>query len=716
MNSQEKKMRKNKAFQGLKIVIILTLVVNILFAGVARAQAEYPMLEVNPPDRPMLIGADYYPEHWPRERWETDAKLMNEAGFNVVRLAEFSWIFLEPAEGQYEFGWLDDALEILGRQGIYAILGTPTAVMPAWCARKYPDTLATKPDGTRIVWGGRKHNCFSTGTYRLLSERIVRAMAEHYKDNPTVIGWQTDNEMGGTDCRCDICRGEFQDWLRRKYGTIDELNRAWGNHFWGLKVATWGEITIPDQRVAEWAISNPSASLDWNRFTSWLNVRFQADQIKILREVCPDHFVTHNMMGFDPRVDYFEFSKDLDFAAFDNYPPFWGGGMPHVNYEPAAQGDLTRCFKQKNFLIMEQTGGPHGWSTFERNAWPGEMRVYSYQQLAHGADGQLWFRWRSCTAGREQYWHGLLGHDGKPLRRYNEVAQIAKEYRKLEEYIEGTTVKPEVAIIYDYDSIWALDIQPSFKGNSYLTAMGRYYNALFRAGVNVDFVPAEADLSRYKLVLAPDLYVLPDKTADSLNEYVENGGILLTDCRTGVKDANNLCHDRMLPGLLSKMLGIRIEEYCGVAKDVEYKVAGTDEFPGTFTATQYVDWLTAENAKTLAIYPEQWHLKSFAAVTSNQYGKGKGWYVGTVFKEEAFYDQLIEKLLNDAAITPLVKPPAGVEVCLRQNGDKKILFILNHTEQKQTINIPKDKIELLTGNKTKDTIELDTFGVAVIKL
>ena len=704
-------MENNKSLYSFSIVAAAFLA--ILAGCTSTSVSAQP--NVNPPDRQILIGADYYPEHWPRERWETDIKLMEDAGFNVVRLAEFSWIYMEPTEGQYEFDWLDDVLELLGRYDIHAIICTPTAVMPAWLAQKYPDALATKADGTRIVWGGRKNNCFSTGTYRLLSERITRAMAEHFKDNPVVIGWQTDNEFGGTDCRCSICRAEFQEWLRKKYRTLDELNRAWGNHFWGLEFTTWAEITIPDQRVGQWAISNPSACLDWQRFTSHLNVRFQADQIKIIREICPNHFVTHNLMGFHTGINYYDFAKDLDFVGFDNYP-IWGGGLPYTNYGPAAAADFMRGLKQKNFLIMEQTAGPHGWSSFERNPWPGEIRLFCYQQLAHGADGQIWFRWRACTAGREQYWHGLLGHDGKPLRRYKEAAQVAKEYRKLEYYLEGTTVRSDVAIIYDYDSVWALQVQPGYKANNFRAVMSRYYNALFRAGVNADFIPTCADLSKYKLVLAPDLYVLPDKIANSLSDFVQRGGTLLTDCRVGVKDENNLCHDRTLPGLLSKALGIKIEEYSAVADKVEYKVSGTDSFPGSFTAKNYVDWITPENAQTLARYEGQWHLKPFAALTKNTYGKGKAWYAGTVIKEDAFYGQLIKNLLEDAAIRPLVKPPLGVEVSIRQGNGQKLLFVINHTQESKTVNVPAGKTELLTGTTTDASITLDTFDVAIIKL
>ncbi len=663
----------------------------------------------------MLIGVDYYPEHWPRDRWETDAKLMKQAGFNVVRLAEFSWINMEPQEGRFEFGWLDEAVTLLGQHGIGVILGTPTAVMPAWVARKYPETLRQKPDGTRIVWGGRKHNCFTSGTYRLLSERITRAMAEHFASSLHVIGWQTDNEFGGGECHCDTCLAQFQDWLRRKYGTLDALNRAWGNHFWGLSFTTWGEITFPDNRTGEmWVMGNPSACLDFKRFTSWLRVRFQADQVRILRQVCPDDFVTHNFMGLFSDLDYYDLAADLDFVTWDNYPIWFD--EPDVPYSASLAADVMRGLKSKNFMIMEQTAGPCGWGSFGRNPWPGEIRKIAYQQLAHGSDGQIWFRWRTCTVGREQYWHGLLGHDGRPLRRYDEAAQTAREFHKLEDRLRGTTVVSDVAILYDYDNLWSLGFQPGYEGNSLQVAILRYYNALSRAGVNADIVNRQADLTKYRLVLAPDLNVMPDETARKLVAYVEKGGVLLADCRTGVKDCNNLCHERTLPGLLSPALGIRIEEYSALGSNVRYAVKGEAGLDGSYSAVRYTDWVVPDGAETLARYSEQWHMKPFAAVTRNRLGKGRGWYVGTVIEQESFYDALIVQLLKDADIRPVVDPPDGVEVSIRQGQGRKLLFLMNHTDQPATVNVPEGKAELLSGARTEKTLKLDRFGVAVVLL
>ncbi|MHC5034632.1 MAG: beta-galactosidase, partial [Planctomycetota bacterium] len=521
---------------------------------------------------------------------------------------------------------------------------TPTAVMPAWVARKYPETLAVNASGQRTKWGVRKNNCSTSGAYRLLSERVTRVMAEHFAGAPNVIGWQTDNEFGGPVCYCDTCRADFQDWARRRHGTLEEVNRRWGTHFWGHEYRTWGEIEVP----ANPQTYNPSLCLDWQRHHSDLVVRFQRDQVKIIREVCPDHFVTHNLMGLYSNINYYDFGEDLDHVSWDNYP-VWSSllGQDEMPYRSSAAADVMRGIKRKNFWIMEQTAGPCGWSTFGRNPRPGEIRKIAYQQLAHGADGQVWFRWRTCTAGREQYWHGLLGHDGKPLRRYREAAQTAAEYHKLADELEGTTIETDVAMIYDYESIWALRFQPGYEDNKYHEAMLRYYAALMRAGINVDMIKPTEDLSGYKVVVAPDLYILPDAVAESLSSFVAQGGVLLTDCRTGVKDETNLCHERTLPGLLTEALGIVIEEYGALGPDMEYGLVGGDVLDGTFTATKCVDWVTPRTAEALATY-DQWHLEGFAAVTRNSFGSGTGYYVGTVVKEEAFYDLLIALVLQSA--------------------------------------------------------------------
>jgi len=634
---------------------------------------------------------------------------MREAGFNVTRLAEFAWVKMEPEEGRFDFAWLDEAIDVLAGENIRVILCTPTAAMPAWVKRKYPETLAMQKNGKRVTWGVRKNNCYTSGAYRLLSERITRAMAEHFADNGNVIGWQTDNEFGchRIFCYCPTCRHEFQDWLRAKYTTLEKLHQAWGTHFWGHEARRWDEIEVPDNFDAH----NPSSCLDWKRYYSHLYVRFQRDQVRILREVCPGHFITHNLMGLFRDIDYYDLAEDLDFVSLDNYPV---EGAPQIRYQASLGADVMRGVKGRNYWVMEQTAGASGWSRFARNPRDGEIRSVAYQQVAHGCDGVVWFRWRTCTAGREQYWHGLLGHDGKPLRRYREAARTAKELHAFEQELLGTTVEAEAAILYDYENIWAIDIQPGFEGNSFQAAVRRHYDALMRAGVNIDIVRGDSDLSKYKLVLAPNLYIMPDALAGNLRAYVRRGGVLLTDLRTGVKDETNLCHERTLPGMLSGVLGISIEEYEAIPADLEYAAVGRKDFPGSFTAVEYAAWVKAEKAERLVRYDER-HLRPFALLTRNSYGRGAAWYAGAVVREQAFYDQVVAGLLDDAEIKPLVSPPPGVEVSLRSGEGRRLLFVLNHTEEEQTVEVPPGR-DLVAGKGTRGNLGLEPYGVAVIKL
>lgn len=700
-----------------------------LFASfcVAVARADDILVDKLLPQGKMYVGVDYYPEHWPEQRWKIDFRLMQEAGFNVVRLGEFAWANMEPTEGAFDFEWLERAVNFAHKHDIQVILGTPTAVMPAWLAHRYPGALSMKADGTRTVWGGRRHNCFSDEHYKQLAERVVQELVKRFSDHPAVVGWQIDNELGGADCRCEKCRNEFQKWLAAKYVDLATLNEAWGNRFWGLLITSWDQIPIPADREGDWAISNPSASLDWKRFGSWQNVEFLNAHAAIIRRLCPDsHFVTHNLMGQYDQVDYYELASQLDFVSWDNYPML----SPRIPYDAGLSADIMRGVKKRNFLIMEQTAGPIGWGKFSRNPRPGELRRICYQQLAHGADGQIWFRWRTCTAGREQYWHGLLGHDGRPGRRYREASEVAREYQLLAPSLAGTTVESDVAIIYDYQSLWALQIQNGYSGASHLQAIRRYYQALSRAGVGIDIVRPGDDLSDYKLVLAPHLNILPDDFARQLAAYVRSGGVLLADCRTGVKNEHNLVHARTLPGLLREPLGIEIEEYESTslgfadAETTTFSVhfpaghaqdATANEQSMTFHADKYVDWIKPTTARSVASYGD-WHLESYAAVTRNPHGEGVGWYCGAVVAEDAFYDHLVKLLLSDADIQPEVRPPHGVEATVRGNPNHRYLCLINHTDKSQHVEIPAGGRDLLTGTEIEGRIVLPRFGVAVIGL
>jgi len=536
-------------------------------------------------------------------------------------------------------------------------------------------------------------------------------MAQHYKRNPYVIGWQVDNEINGPSCFCNSCKEEWHDWLRTCYGTIKKLNHAWGTHFWGQFYKEWAEIQMPPH-----AHHNPSLMLDWHRFNSWLNVRFQNEQISIIKEVCPHHFVTHNFMGFGTNaVNPYDLAKELDFVSWDNYP-IWS--KPDIKYNAACMADLTRGLKQKNFWIMEQTAGPGGWDTIGRNPRPGEITNIAFQQVAHGADAIIWFRWRTCSAGHEQYWHGILGYNGIPGRRYKECKKTATTLHKISSEIKDTTVRSEVAIIYDQESRWAFESQNAYENNTIPDAIHRYYDSFFRKGINVDIINTDMQISKYKILIAPQLLILSPEIARKLNSFVRYGGILLGDIRMGVKTKTNLCHEKFFPAFLTNTFGIKIEEYEGLLggdNGFTYKIVGRTPFEGIFTSSRFVDWVIPEKAKVLAQYTD-WHMSTYAALTKNKYGKGYAYYLGTIVREIEFYDMLISEILRKANIHPLVHLPAGVELSIREGKNKKIMFLINHTEEEKSVPIPDGKLELLSNKHTDKTILLDKYGIAVIKI
>lgn len=661
----------------------------------------------------MFIGADYYPEHWPRDRWETDAQLMEAAHFNIVRLAEFSWIKMEPHEGEYDFCWLDEAIELLGRHGIRSIVCTPTATMPKWLYDKYPDTVAISRDGQREHFGNRQINCFSSGTYRLLSQKITLAMARHYADNPNVVGWQLDNEFGGPICFCTTCEHAFQDWLRKKYATIENVNEQYGTIFWSQSYHEFSEIQLPRHLS-----SNPSLDLDFKRFHSENVVSFASEQADIIRTVCPGHFVTHNMMGFAVNINYYDLGKLLDFASFDYYYNY-GERSWNDHIEDCISGsaglDFTRGIKQKNFWIMENSAGSTGWEQYGRNLRPGEIRRMTYQNVAHGADGQLWFRWRTSRYGTEQYWHGLLGHDGVPARRYREAGATAGELHQLFKEIEGSVVRSDVGIVMDYDDRWAFLLQKNSPQFDYCRQANRVRREFTRHGINVDYLRPEDDLARYTCIVLLTKYIVSGEYAQKINDYVAGGGILLASFRCGVKDEVNVPYALTLPGLLRDVTGVRVEEYESIPKNESYRIKfGDHQYGGSILA----DWAIAEHAEVLATYDEEC-LEAYAALTVNRYGSGTAYYLATV-PDDGMLAELVGRIIESAGIPEYGLLPHGIEIFTRSRLDTRYVFVINHSalgRQVPTgITDQFNPVNLVNGKSVDGLLDLPAGEVAVLKV
>jgi beta-galactosidase len=640
---------------------------------------------------------------------------MQEAGINTVRLAEFAWSYLEPCPDHFDFGWLDQALDILYSHGIQAVLGTPTASPPPWVMAMYPDAYRVLESGVRQTYGNRREYCPTHPGYRERGRIVTGAMAEHYASHPAIIGWQIDNEFGDR-CYCPICRAAFQAWLQEKYGSLDTVNAAWGTIFWSHVYTDWSQIPVP---VDTGGVPNPGLDLDYRRFMSDAYVRFQQEQVDILRQICPKHFITHNFMGFGyDRINYFDLARTLDFVAWDNYPRTQWHIAMKVSPAPIALGhDTMRGLKGKNFWVMEEESGSGGWQLVGMTPRPGEIRLWTYQAIAHGADAIVYFRWRTARFGTEQYWHGILDHDARPRRRYREVKRIGAELKQVGDQLLGAESQAQVAMVLSYDTRFAFQGQPNHADFSFPALFAGYYTALHRRNVGVDIVPPTADLSRYRLVLVPAMYVLDQEAAANLRRYVENGGLLLTTARSGVKDETNTVVNMPLPGLLAEVCGVEVDEYDTLPADVNVPLAL--ELPGDAPDTPAVhaqlwcDVLAPTTAQTVARYRGEYYAGR-AAVTLNRFGRGQAVYVGTV-GDAALHDALVDWLVETAGVTPALTTLDGVEAVERWKDGYRLLFLLNHADQPRDVTLPQPMTDLLTGQAVKGQVTLEPKAVMILR-
>ena len=670
----------------------------------------------------MYFGVDYYPEHWPEERWPLDAKMMNEANINVVRLAEFAWAKMEPEEGLYDFAWLDRAIGVLAGQGIKVVLGTPTAAAPKWLLDKYPEIYPVDFHGLTKGFGTRRHYCPTNPTYREYSKKIAKKMAEHYHDNKDVIAWQIDNEFGG-QCCCESCRKGFVTWLKTKYGSLDMLNKEWGTIFWSQTYTDWSQIILPkytacdgfaqnagDSKIPSTPFNhNPGLLLDFYRFSSDALVDFQRIQIDEIRKKS-DLPITHNFMGHYSETDYFNLAKDIDFVSWDVYPNnMWAkSSLSSV----AMAHDLMRGLKRQNFWIMEQQSGPCGWQFMGDTPQPGQIRLWTYQSIAHGADAIVYFRWRACTVGTEQYWYGILDHDGVGRRRYREVKQIGEELKFLSNLFVGAENKNEVALVKSYDNFWSHRAQPHTEDFDYNNLLQFYYDALIGNHINTDVISIESDLSQYKFVLMPAFNLMTGDIGKKCEEYVENGGTLMVTFRSGTKTWNNSMDTQTYPGYFKEMAGVELEEFDCIRHGKNVKVYG--EF-GSGTAQMWCDVLKANTAKVIAQY-ENCFYAGTPAVTVNIFGKGKVYYAACDLDEEAMYRLMRYVAEHEGLTKNLEYKLPGVEAVRRNKDGQEYLMLLNHNEYNVEVSLEGSYADAVSGRTAEGSLELEAYGVAIIKI
>ncbi|HEY6185479.1 MAG TPA: beta-galactosidase [Terriglobales bacterium] len=652
----------------------------------------------------ILLGTDWYPEQWPESRWEEDLRLMEAARIKVVRISEFAWSMMEPSEGQFHFDFFDRAIALAAKHGIVTVVGTPTAAPPAWLTQKYPETLRIEENGQRATHGNRAQASPTSPKYRELCRRIAEQMALHFGHNPNVAGWQIDNEYGYAQMSYDDgTKAKFQGWLKDKYKTLDNLNTHWTTSYWSQTYDNWSEIPIPT------GPHNPALMLEWKRFVTHEYDEYQRNQIDVIRKNSDARqFITTNFMGFFDGYDHHILSEPLDFASWDDYV---GTGHLDYSYNGLAH-DLTRGFKRKNFWVIETQPGAVNWSPLNNFLNKGEVRAMAWQAIAHGADEVGYWQWRSALNGQEEYHGTLVGADGTPVPLYEEISQMGREFSATQDVFRGTTPASEVALLYSYDSHWAVQFQKHTQKYDERGVLKSYYAGLRKLAQSVDVVSPHAPLAQYKLVVAPSLNVVPKDLADHLLQYAHDGGHLVLGPRSAMKDETNALLPQRQPGYLLDALGGRVEQYYALEKD--FPVSGTW---GTGQATVWAEQLktSAIDAQVLLRYGKSngWLDNQPAAIT-RPYGKGRITYIGAVL-DEKLTNTATDWMIQQSGVKLVFGTvPDGVEVSRRRGDNNKDVFVvINFAAETRRISLPHTMKLLLQGKQT-DSVELPQYGVEVL--
>jgi beta-galactosidase len=649
----------------------------------------------------LLLGAAWYPEQWPESRWDEDLRLMEEAHITFARVGEFAWSRMEPSEGQFDFDWLERAIAKAAQHHVAIVLGTPTAAPPAWLTQKYPDTLRIDTDGRRAVHGNRQQFSFTSPRYRVFCRQIAGEMAKRFGHNPNVIGWQIDNEYAEPSYD-DYAKQRFQEWLKAKYGTLENLNDHWTTAYWSQTYDNWNEIPFGE------GPNNPGLRLEWKRFISDTWADYQQNQIDAIRpHADKDQFITTNFMGFFEGFDHYVVSRALDLVSWDDYV-----GSGHVN--PDSNGmthDLNRGFKRQNFWVMETQPGAVNWHAINNFLNRGEVRAMAWQAIGRGADAVEYWQWRSALNGQEQYHGTLLGADGTPLPLYTEIQQIGQEFATVGNDLRGTSPQSQVALLYSYDSRWAIDFQRHTQKYDQLGLLRSYYHAIHKLAQSVDVVNPYAPLDGYRLVVAPDLNVMPEDMAEHLLEYARKGGNLVLGPRSGMKDQYNALLPQRQPGFLVDALGGRVEQYYALLDNVP--VSGDW---GSGEATIWAEQLksTAPDAQVLLKYGASngW-LDDQPAVLTRPYGKGRITYIGAIL-DDKLMSTAASRIVEQSGVTPAFGPvPDGVDVARRESAGKKIFVIVNFNREAERVELPH-AMKALLGSVSGTSIELPPYGVAIL--
>lgn len=660
----------------------------------------------------ILYGGDYNPEQWPEDTWEEDMRLLKLAHIDIVTLNVFSWASLQPDEDTYCFEKLDKIMETVKKHGLKVCLATSTGAHPAWMARKYPDILRTEFNGMRRKFGGRHNSCPNSPSYRKYSVRLAAKLAERYKDYENIVAWHISNEYGG-ECYCENCEKAFREWLKNRYKTIDELNRAWNSSFWGHTMYDWEDVVLPNmlsEHFEEDKTMFQGISLDYRRFNSDSILECCKLEYDALKKVTPNIPITTNMMGTYKSLDYQKWAKELDFVSWDNYP-----SNEDSIASIALRHDLMRGIKQgKPFALMEQTPSVTNWLPYNALKRPGVMRLWSYQAVAHGADTVMFFQMKRSIGACEKYHGAVIDHVGNENTRvFKEVSALGAELDKIGGLTLGARTPAKAAIYFDWENWWAIEYSagPSVRLH-YIDEILKYYTAFSSLNIPVDFIGEEDELSSYHVVVAPIMYMVKDGYDEKIRNFVQNGGSFLTTFFSGYVDQNDLVTVGGYPGKLRDILGIWVEEEDALPEGVTNSFVYNDV---TYPAELICDLLHTETAVSYCGYESDFY-KGMPVITENSFGKGSAYYLATA-SNESFYEKFLKDICEKAGVESVIDTPKGVEATIRENDNGAFLFLLNHTEEEQTVNLIFGGTDIIhnADYTDGDTVTLEAKDVVILR-
>jgi beta-galactosidase len=685
-------------------------------ASAAHAQPVVPALPT------VLYGAAYYHEYMPGERLDKDVAMIKAAGFNVVRMGESTWSLWEPEDGRFEYAWMDRVIDAMGKAGIKVIMGTPTYSIPAWMAHQHPEILAQKFNGVKNTYGMRQNMNTDAPAYRFYAERLIRKIAARYKDNPNVIGWQVDNETSPYGAANDDVFIRFQHHLEKKFGTPENLSKAWFLNYWGQDLHTWEDLPRPD------GAQSTGYKLEWSRWSQMRVTDFLHWQAQLIRECAsPRQFVTHDFAGaLHSDVNEVAVARGLDVAGVNIY--HWSPQEQYNGAEQKLQADFTRSLKKGNFLVTETNAQTTDWSSsYQYPPFDGQFREDVYTHLSNGANMVEYWHWASIHANQETYWKGVLSHDLEPNRAYAEMSRTGKELQKIGPRLVDLRIRNDVAILWSRDSLNAINDMPFAKesqwggGGSkadYGSQVRQIHRALYDMNVGTDFVFPEApDFSAYKVLIVPMLYVADDALLGRIADYARKGGKVVMTFKSGFANENAAVRWTMAPGPLREALGFHYQEFSNLAQPLPLKgdpyQTGNDN-----KVYHWAEFLQLDTAKALAYYDHPFFGR-WPAITSNQFGAGKVIYEGTYLSDKLQKSLLQSVLKDEGLIGPDQQLPSHIQARSGVNRfGHTIRYYFNYSGAEASFSYPhKSGTDLLSNKRVAnaDKVTLGPWDLAIIE-